>query len=313
MVHAVSAAYIRFDRMSPPAAGMALLLHLTVALALWWVSPLKFTPSEPEPIEVTMEQPQPPKPAEAVPPPPAAQEPAPVPPAAAATPPPAPSAADKPKPNPKPLGLDPPPPAEQALGPQKSAPAPETKPEPEKELPKIETPAAPRTMQDFVKIVPPPAPQEVVPPLPRQVAPTPPPPPSRQAVKPSPLSPEATSPDNEQSSSSSFVNPANTAARARAHEDYITQVGRRLQQSRFVPKESYVYTRSGVIGVYMVVARDGQLLSSSVARSSGEPTFDVDMLKFIRSLSPYPPLPSALPGNQYSFTISIPYNLNPGR
>ena len=91
MVHAVSAAYIRFDRMSPPAAGMAALLHLSIALALWWVSPLKFTPAEPPTIEVTMEQPSAPpqaEPAPAPPPPSPAPEQPQTPPQAATPPPP---------------------------------------------------------------------------------------------------------------------------------------------------------------------------------------------------------------------------------
>jgi len=36
------------------------------------------------------------------------------------------------------------------------------------------------------------------------------------------------------------------------------------------------------------------------------------MLGFIRGIAPFPPLPSDLPGDQTSFTLRIPYNLNPG-
>ena len=58
MVHAVSTTYLRFEHMSPPAAGMALLLHAAVALALYLVSPLKLSEGEAAPpIEVTIESP----------------------------------------------------------------------------------------------------------------------------------------------------------------------------------------------------------------------------------------------------------------
>ena len=86
MAHIISATYLRFDHMSPTAAGMAATLHVLAALALLWGTPIKNFEVPPDPIEVTMEEPTPPKaetPPQAPPPPaaraPAAQAPAPAP------------------------------------------------------------------------------------------------------------------------------------------------------------------------------------------------------------------------------------------
>jgi len=72
--------------MSPSGVALATLLHVAVAAALFWVSPLRNIDQTPDPIEITMEQ-------EVPPPPPAPQTPPPAP-----TPPPAQAAAPPPLP-----------------------------------------------------------------------------------------------------------------------------------------------------------------------------------------------------------------------
>lgn len=71
VAHALSLTYSRYDHMSPAGVGLAALLHVAVALALWWVSPLGRPDPAPEPIEITLEQeakPPPPPPLEPLPP-----------------------------------------------------------------------------------------------------------------------------------------------------------------------------------------------------------------------------------------------------
>ena len=206
-------------------------------------------------------------------------------------------AASTPKPGPQP-----PPAADQAWGPHKRAPAPEAKPEPEKALPKVETPRAPRTMQDFVKVVPPPTPQEVVPPMPKQVSPAPPPPPSRQALKPSPLAPESASPDNDNSSSSGFVNPADTYTKTRVKDDYLWAVIRKFSQ--YLPNLRQ-QGQGGTVRLRFVIARDGRLLEASIAQSSGVIALDRGLLEAIKAAAPYPPLPPEIPGPSATFTQDI--------
>jgi len=306
--------------MSPTAAGMAAALHLLTALALWWVSPLKHIDISAQPIEVTMEEP-PPK-AETPPPP----KPPATPPGARAQPAPPPAEA-KPTPTEKspteksnvPLGVKPPSermtePPQQATAqppppPQKEAPTNEPAPAPETKLPAIEAPRAPLSMQDFVRAAPPPPPQEIVRPQPH-VQPTPrsstptvqqaPP----QQFAPSPLGhlPQEQRAPADSQASASLVNPAVTAARTRVADEYVWAVIRKFSQ--YLP-DLREKNEGGTVVVRMVISRDGRLLESAIAKSSGISALDKGMLEALRAAAPYPPLPAELPGDHLVFTQPI--------
>jgi len=187
--------------------------------------------------------------------------------------------------------------------------------DPEAHKPEPSAAPLPKVDPEAHKPPPKPAPTPVPPqarPPPTPPAPTPPQP---QQLKPSPLqtSPMKRVPDSSSNdASATFVNPAINNSRDRANENYLALIARHIAQHRFVPRESVVYTRRGVIGVQMVIARDGRLVGVSVVQSSGAPTFDQDMMEFIRSIAPFPPLPASLPGSQSTFPLRIPYDLNPG-
>jgi TonB family protein len=332
--------------MSPVAALLAATLHAATALALFWVSPLNRHDIEDDPIEVTIEQPKPPteppptqeaaKPQPTPPPAPTppAQPPAPA--AEPAPPPSAPIAAVKPEPKPQPppvstqqLGLPPQPSvepeekkAEARLEPKPEPPA-EPKPEATQEavvqpveptppppeqtlenvLPPVEAPRAPLTMRDFVKVLPPPpAPPPAQHPPPQQHAQPQQPPP-----RPSPLSPKPPSQEQPQASVSAFQNPADAYGHARIHENYLEAIARRMAQYRFVPKSMKGLNTQGVVVLHLVVARDGRLLSSAIAKSSGNPPMDLAVLDTAQKAAPYGPLPPELTGNSVTFVLSVPY------
>jgi TonB family protein len=361
VAHAISISTLRFDHMSPTAAGMAATLHLLVALALFWATPNRSYEVPERTIEVTMEEPPAPK-AETPPPP----QPPPTPPAVQAQPAPPPPAAPpqptarlgappvqaKPKPTEQtsvPLGVtppsertteppqqaaaQPPPPPKQepqpdppqqaaAEPPPKPEPQPEPQPEPtpepqpqpaETKLPPVDIPAAPLSMQDFVRAAPPPPPQEIVRPQPR-VQPTPPtaapaPPTVQQTpppqYAPSPLghSPQQQprAPANSQASAS-MVNPADAAARARVADEYVWTVIRKFSQ--YLP-DLRDKNDGGTVVVRMMIARDGRLLESGIVKPSGIAALDRGMLEALRAAAPYPPLPTELPGDHIVFTQPI--------
>lgn len=60
----------------------------------------------------------------------------------------------------------------------------------------------------------------------------------------------------------------------------------------------------GTVLVRLVIDRNGNLLESSVARSSGLPTLDKAMLDTVRAAAPYPAMPSKL-GERMGFNIPI--------
>jgi protein TonB len=322
VVHAVSATYLRFEHMSPPAAGMALLLHASVALALYLVSPLKFPDSEPAPapIEVTMEnstqpavQPPPPAPPEPKPAPtPAPQQAAP-----AQTPvPPPPPAAQRGPASDKPLGVtpsepktaekpvqEPPKPAEPQQQQQQEAVAPPPKADletVEKKLPEVAPPPAPLTMQDFVKIAPPPAPHEVAKTVPH---PPPPPPQQRQTLQHSPLSTQQhQSPEVATAPNNTFVNPSQSYSRSRVMDEYQWAVIRKFSQYLPNLREK---NEGGTVTLRFTIGRDGRLIEASIAKSSGIMALDRGLLDAVRVAAPYPALPPEFPGDRATFTLPI--------
>jgi protein TonB len=216
VTHDVSLTYSRFEHMPPSAVALAVLLHVGVGLALFWISPLRPIDHFEDAIEISMDAPTAMTPV-------AEQktEPTPEPAAAPAPPPPAP-AASAPTPRPQPaappmrLGL-PPPPAERSTNPadvagaetpapratdmptpdtvQEAGPKEESKPEEPKPQ---EARQEPPPQQQALAQPEPPAPQQPAvaqpePPPPQQpalVQPEPPPAPQQQAVaKPEPPPP----------------------------------------------------------------------------------------------------------------------------
>ena len=58
MTHAVSLTYSRFEHMPPSAVALAVLLHVGVGLALFWISPLRPVDRFEDAIEITMDAPE---------------------------------------------------------------------------------------------------------------------------------------------------------------------------------------------------------------------------------------------------------------
>jgi TonB family protein len=274
VVHAVSATFERFERMSPPAAGMALLLHILVAAFLIWAPTYHHSDEPDDPIEVTMEEP----------------------------PPPAPEPKPEPKPETKPEVQKPPP---------KAAPPPPPPPTLEKELPPVETPPPPVTARDLPRIAPPvperkpePPPKPAPPPQPQQQA-QPPRPPAGPQLQPSPLSRlprNAPSQQRQTEQRSTFVNPADTYAMNTVAESYqyrvVDQVGRyQANLSGAEPTDNIV--------VRFTIARNGSLLSVAIVRSSGKPAIDRGLVTAFQTVAPFPPLPPEIPGDSATFTLAF--------
>jgi TonB family protein len=319
VTHVISATYTRFDRMSPTAAALAVLLHLATALAVWWVSPLSHRTAEVEDraIDVTIEQPAaaPPE-AKAKPsPPPSAAKPPPPPkatPAPLGLAPPSPTIADTPKqavpapetqqlalpppqqePQPDPQKNPSPPQQQQALVPQEAAPSVPL----ERSLPPLEAPPPPLTSKDFPK-----APR-AQPPMRPQTHVAPPAAPHQQ-LRPSPLpsSPPRQAPADSQATapSATFVNPADQYNQARVVDQYLWSVANKISQYRYHSNEA---NEQGTVVLRLVISRDGRLLDVSVARSSGMVNLDRGLIEAARAAAPYAPLPNALRGPQVAFTL----------
>lgn len=332
--------------MSPVAAGLAALLHATVALAFLWEMPRIEAESAEHAIEFTVDAPAP-EPAEN----PTQQAAAVAPPPAAAQPPSAP-----PVPPPRPLGLAPPrsltpdansrpdtppgpassrptrttePAREPAREPAKpeppkpepqqaaAAPPPPPPPPPpeiklEQAMPPLEAPPPPLSARDFPKIAPPPPPKAPPPPPPPpQRAQAPPPPPQRQPLQPSPLAggQQQRAPADSQAAAQPAPSPLTNPA---------SQYGQRKAEEDYLWRVAQklsqhqqfvknVSTESGSVVVRLTIARDGTLIDVSMFKSSGLPTLDATALSMIRQASPYPPFPPDITGARQNFLLPLQF------
>ncbi len=315
--------------MSPVALALAILLHVLVVAALWWLAQQKPpVPPVEEAITVSFEQPKPPDPPPPEPPPqpPAAQPqqvplPRTLPPINLGVRPPAPVTGDRP--------TQAPPTDQVSKLPPAAPPPPESKEEsslltepeaaPPTPAPAVKPAPEPPTEQGLKVAPTPPPPQPAAPsppakppePTPHQQAlaspPRPPPPAPKPALKPSPLStapsqrpPSASS--AEQPSQHRFVNPADTYARAKVADNYLAEVLRKIVGYRY---QSSTQKRQGVTVVRIVIARDGRLLGATVISSSGEPEFDEGVLAGVRAGAPYSPLPDNIKGASAPFDLPL--------
>ena len=287
--------------MSLQALGLAVVLHflLGVGLYLMWL----YQPPFPEaPIEITFGQlkpAEPPPPPEPPPQPAAQPAPPPAPPVEGLRPP-ADITAEKPtqvppsggRPNDPPA--PPPPPLVDAL----PSPAPLAQ-----SVEQAQPPPQP--------LPPTPAPQEQALAVPQPVKPQPAPPPLHQPQKPEyrpspqtlapPRQPPGGAP-SENASPAPFVNPADTYNRARVQDNYLWQVVGKLRGYRY---QANVSANQGLTVVRVVIARDGRLLTASIARSSGHPEFDNGVMAGVRSGSPYAPLPPDIKGDSATFDLPL--------
>lgn len=218
---------------------------------------------------------------------------------AVATPPP-------PTPQPEPrVQQEPQPPQPQ---PEPEPPQPQAQPDPlppEPTHPPERTPT-PTPQAHAPQPVPAPAPRPEPKPAPQTRAPAPQPPARAAPPAHSPLAARLQAPppvaNPGQSSSTPFVNPADTYNRSLARDNYLWEVVRRLAGYRY---HANVAVSQGVTVVRIVVARDGRLLDVGVVRSSGYPELDAGVVAGIRKGAPYSPLPASIAGDRASFDLPL--------
>lgn len=222
------------------------------------------------------------------------------------------SAAAAPRTEPQPEPPKPSPPAQaqpQPPRPEPPRPTPPQQAQPQRPAPPQPQAHAPAPPANPRGNVPAPAPQQQQRPAPAPPAPSP--------LAPSPLSPSANHSTRsqprqlppyvarmeERTSSSAFVNPADSYNRARVADNYLWQVVRKLVGYRY--QAPGVEVDEAVTVVRVVIARDGRLIDVQIAQSSGIPQIDAGVIGGVRRGSPYAPLPDNIQGASATFFLPL--------
>ena len=136
----------------------------------------------------------------------------------------------------------------------------------------------------------PPKPQETRPPAPTTSAP--------QAV-PVPKSAVAAAP---------ALGPQN-ARQSRAIPAWTNEVIGLIERNKRYPARAQARGQHGEAQVVFSLDRDGRVLDSRIARSSGSAALDEEALALVQRAQPFPPAPPEVPGARISLTVPIRFNI----
>lgn len=205
--------------------------------------------------------------------------------------------------------------------------APAEPPPPEPEKPAVaEQQIAPTPPQEKPEVVAPPEQKpEPEPPKPEPAKPQPvketPQPPKPQPVKPKPVRVEPKKPSETPPAPRTSAAPkaerrapaaaaavgASAAAAAAALPSYRQMLAAHLQ--RFKQYPSGANGQQGTSMLSFVVGRGGQVLSSRLARSSGNAALDAETMSMIRRAQPLPAFPREITQASMSFTVPIQFSV----
>ena len=103
--------------------------------------------------------------------------------------------------------------------------------------------------------------------------------------------------------------PPSASAAAAALASYNQLVAAHLQRFKQYPSGSKAAGEQGTSRLNFTLGRNGQVLSSGLAGSSGHPALDGETLAMVRRAQPFPPIPPELKQASISFTMPVRFSI----
>lgn len=94
---------------------------------------------------------------------------------------------------------------------------------------------------------------------------------------------------------------------------YIARVTSWLGQHKYYPLGARQSGIQGTVRLYLVINRDGEVLTLSVARSSGHPVLDQAAMQMVRRAEPLPAMPGSLLRTRLEIILPVHYALEVSR
>ena len=189
-------------------------------------------------------------------------------------------------------------------------------------------PAITEAVQEQIAPTPPQEKPEVVAPPEQKTEPTPPKPEPAKVEpekKPSPVKPKVVRADAKKPTEAPpaprttaspraerqapAVSVASSGASAAAVASYNQLVLAHLRRFKQYPPEAKAAGKQGVGRVNFTLGRNGQVLASRLAGSTGHPALDAESLATLRRAQPFPPFPSDMKQGSMSFTMPVSFGL----
>jgi len=93
-------------------------------------------------------------------------------------------------------------------------------------------------------------------------------------------------------------------------QNWESRVIARLEQKKRYPGAAMRQRQQDVIYVHLVVDRSGRVLESRIVKSQHFRALDDAVMDLIKRATPLPPLPDAIAGSSYGFTVPVDYFIN---
>jgi periplasmic protein TonB len=95
----------------------------------------------------------------------------------------------------------------------------------------------------------------------------------------------------------------------RVEPSWQTSLMRQLQRFKRYPPAAQSRKEEGVVLLSFSLDRSGHVLAHSIARSSGHPDLDSEVMDMIMRADPLPPLPESMPQTRIDLTVPIRFSL----
>lgn len=95
----------------------------------------------------------------------------------------------------------------------------------------------------------------------------------------------------------------------RIEPSWQTSLVRQLQRAKRYPSEAQARNEQGVVLLSFSLDRSGRVLAHHIARSSGYPALDNEVMAMIMRAEPLPPFPASMPQQRVDLTVPIRFSL----
>lgn len=92
--------------------------------------------------------------------------------------------------------------------------------------------------------------------------------------------------------------------------EWLARLRARIERGKRYPPQALKRREEGTVLIRFVVARDGTVLSATLARGSGSDTLDREAVELPGRASPLPPMPDGMAGARMELTLPVGFALH---
>ena len=87
------------------------------------------------------------------------------------------------------------------------------------------------------------------------------------------------------------------------------EVAKLLEHNKRYPDAARGRGEQGVVTLNFTIDRDGHVLSSRIAKTSGSAALDQETLALVQRAQPFPPPPPQMPGSEFNFSAPVRFTI----